>query len=110
MRESLLDIRLPEASALAPFADLLLAAGFGGCAALIVVGLVRLVSRRRTGEARASVADRIAALRTLPDDARRVGFLNLLKEIAPERYAELRPKLYRPGAEIDPEAEVQTHV
>ncbi len=110
LRDSLLDIRLPAGGALDPVADLLLAGAFGALAALVVVGLARLVSRRRTRPPGASVADRVAVLRTLPDDARRIGFLHLLKDIAPDRYAELRPKLYRPDAGIDPEEEVLARV
>lgn len=110
MRDSLLDIRLPEAGALAPVADILLAAGLGGALALAVLGVARMVSRRREAVCPPSVADRAAALRALPEDARRIGFLHLLKEVAPERYAEIRPELYRRAAEIDPEAEVMAHV
>jgi len=110
MRNSLLDIRLPPETAVAPYADLMLAAGLGGGAALLLVGAVRLMSRRKSGAPEMSVAARIAALRAQPEEARRVGFLHLLKEIAPERYAALQPLLYRPGAAVDVEKEVEAHV
>ncbi|KRS10957.1 hypothetical protein XM53_18725 [Roseovarius atlanticus] len=110
MRDSLLDIRLPPGGALEAVADVLVSAGLAGCAALAIVGLMRLAMTRRRGAETPGVEARIAALRDLPEDARRVGLLHLLKEVAPERYDALRPKLYRPDAQIDVEAEVRAHV
>ena len=110
MRDSLLDIRLPPGGALEAVADVLVSAGLAGCAALAVVGLMRLAFTRRRGAATPGLEARIAALAELPEDARRVGLLHLLKEVAPERYEALRPKLYRPGEKIDVEAEVRAHV
>ncbi|MGK7755767.1 MULTISPECIES: hypothetical protein [unclassified Roseovarius] len=110
MRESLLDIRLPPGGALDAVADVLVSAGLAGCVALAVVGLMRLAFMRRRGAVTPGVEARIAALAELPEDARRVGLLHLLKEVAPERYDALRPNLYRRDAEIDVEAEVRGHV
>lgn len=110
MRESLLDIRMPAGAALDPVADMLLAAGLGAGAALGLVVLVRMVTRRREGATGLDLPARIAALRSLPEDARRVGFLHLLKEVAPERHAVIRPRLYRPDGDVDAQAEVESHV
>lgn len=110
MRDSLLDIRLPSDPASAFYADLMLAAGLGGFAALILVGLAQLMSRRGTTPDKETIQERIAFLQTLPDDVRRVGFLYLLQEIAPERYSQIKPALYRPNTEADPEKEVVSRV
>ncbi len=110
MRDSLLDIRLPPGGALDAVADVLVSAGLAGCGALVVIGGLRLAFTRRRSVPEPGLEARIAAFRDLPEDARRVGLLHLLKEVAPERYDALRPKLYRPGAQIDVEAEVRAHV
>ncbi|MDD9727950.1 hypothetical protein PVV74_21095 [Roseovarius sp. SK2] len=110
MRDSLLDIRLPPGGAVEAVADVLVSAGLAGCAALLVIGGLRLAFTRRRSGATPGVEARIAALAELPEDARRVGLLHLLKEVAPERYDALRPTLYRREAEIDVEAEVRAHV
>lgn len=110
MRQSLLDIRQPTVDAAAGFAELVLAAGLGGAAALVFVAMLQLVTRRRAKPRQVTLAGRIAALQSLPTDARRVAFLHLLREIAPERHAELRQNLYRPDAAVDAEAEVLARV
>jgi len=110
MRDSLLDIRLPPGGAAEAVADVLVSAGLAGCAALVVIGAMRLAFTRRRAALTQGLEARIAAMRDLPEDARRVGLLHLLKEVAPERYDALRPKLYRPGEQIDVEAEVRAHV
>lgn len=110
MRDSLLDIRLPPGGAVEAVADVLVSAGLAGCAALVVIGGLRLAFTRRRSGATPGVEARIAALAELPEDARRVGLLHLLKEVAPERYDALRLNLYRRDVEIDVEAEVRAHV
>lgn len=110
MRQSLLDIRLPAGDLNATLADLLMTAGLGGVAALVALGLIQLVTRRRRIPVEVTLKDRITALQGLPDDTRRIGFLHLLREIAPDRYAELRQTLYLPDPAFDPESEVLARV
>lgn len=107
MRANLQDIRLPPAEPWAGFADLLLAAGLGGVLALGVGCLLRLWTRRKVRPPKPpTLQERIASLKALPPDQRRVASLHLLREVAPDRYARLRPGLYRADSPVDPEAEV----
>ena len=110
MRDSLIGLRFPVEAALEPYADLFLAAGLGGCVGLVCIGLARLFARHKDVSRPPGLPERISALQGLPEDARRVGFVNLLKEIAPDRYAAIRAELYRSDTVIDPEAEVSRHV
>lgn len=98
MRASLHDIDLPARAAGGFAADLALAIGLGGLGALLLVVLFRLVSLRARPPA---PADPVAAVYDLPDPARRVALLHLLRARAPERYAEIRGAIYSPGGGID---------
>lgn len=97
MLASLGDIRLPVEAAGGMLADFAAAVGLAALAAMIVVALLRGAGSKRAVNRDPTPAERHAALRTLPDEERRVALLHLLKEIAPERHAALGDRLYRPG-------------
>lgn len=106
MRASLQDIRLPSEAAGGLVADLAVAVGMGGLLALVALALIGLFSRRRVAQPSLTLAERLAEARSLPEAERRVACLHLLREAAPETFAELAPMLYRPDGQADPEAEV----
>lgn len=97
MLASLRDIRLPAEAAGGAMADIAVAIGAGALAALLVVTVLRALSRDRSASPPPRLADRLAALDGLGEEARRVALLHILKERAPERLAALRGDLYRPG-------------
>lgn len=98
---SLRDIRLPAESPGGGLAEFLAALALALLAALVVAGLLRLVSTRRRMTAEPGVAERVAALDGLPEAEQRIALLHLLKTHAPERFAALKPALYRPGEVVD---------
>lgn len=106
-REALLaglrDIHLPEQAAGGGLADLLAAIALGGVAALLLVVVLRALSRRVKPTRPATLHDHIAALQSLPEPDRRIALLHLLKARAPARFAELKQALYRPDQPIPPE-------
>lgn len=101
MLSSLRDIRLPAEAAGGIWADVAVSAGLAGLAALTVAGLVRLISLRLHTPSPVTLRDQLAELEHLPEADQRVGLLHLLKQVAPERYAEIRKTLYRPAAGPD---------
>ena len=101
MLTSLRDIRLPVEAAGGMAADIAAALGLAGLAALIVAGLLRLLAQRRPRTTQTSLQDRLAALEALPEDARRVAMLHLLRAQDPARYAAIKGTLYQPGGGAD---------
>ena len=101
MLTSLRDIRLPVEAAGGMVADVAAALGLAGLAALIVAGLLRLLAQRRPRTTQTSLQDRLAALEALPEDARRVALLHLLRAQDPARYAAIKGTLYQPGGGAD---------
>lgn len=97
MRASLIDIRLPAEAAGGIWADLAIAIGLAGLLAVVVAALFRLAGQRRPAPTAPNVQERLADIAVLPAPERRVALLHLLREQAPERYADLSPGLYRPG-------------
>ncbi len=96
MRASLIDIRLPPEAAGGVWADLAIAIGLAGFLAVVVAALARLASQKRPAPTALNVQERLADIALLPAAERRVALLHLLREQAPERYADLAPGLYRP--------------
>lgn len=102
---SLRDIRLPEAGSADLVSNLTATLALASVLALLLVGLFQLLSRPGQHQD--------ATRETLSDAERRLALLRLLKDRAPERYAALRPRLYRPDGDLDAatlEAEVARHV
>ncbi|ABV92206.1 hypothetical protein Dshi_0458 [Dinoroseobacter shibae DFL 12 = DSM 16493] len=97
MLASLRDIHLPASAPGGVWAELCVAVGLAALAALVVAAVLRAFTVRRTGQGPVSLQDRVAALEALPDDARRVALLHVLRAYAPQRYADLRAALYKPG-------------
>ncbi len=113
MLAGLQDIRLPSTAPGGVLADLVAAFALACLLALIVGAVIRLVSRPRSDRAAPGLGDRLDALADLPEDARRVALLHLLKSHAPERFAALKAGLYRPGLAPDTaqiESELRRHV
>lgn len=94
MLAGLRDIRLPGDAAGGGLADLAAAVALAACAALIVLQILRLFSQRR--RAAPADPDSLAELSDLPDDARRVVLLHILKDRAPGRFSTLKNRLYSP--------------
>ncbi|MCV3274054.1 hypothetical protein [Roseobacter sinensis] len=109
MLASLRDIQLPAEAAGGLVADLAATVGLAGLVALILAGLIRLLSRSAQRPQR---RDPLAESRALPEAERRVALLHLLRARAPERYAAIRGEIYAPGGGVDLatlEAEVRRH-
>lgn len=109
MRASLRDITLPPDAAGGWLSDLAMTIGLAGLAALLLALGLRLISQRSKSPRPQTVADRLAAVRELPPEDRRIALLHLLRTVAPDRYANVAQDLYRPGSTLDPdllEAEV----
>jgi hypothetical protein len=104
MLASLRDITLPDLTTAAIAADVAVTVGLAALAALLVAGLLRLVSLRRRPARLNGIEQTLARLRAEPEGARRVALLHMLRAQAPERYAELRGALYRPDGGIDTDA------
>ncbi|MGB3243917.1 MAG: hypothetical protein WBB25_05255 [Sulfitobacter sp.] len=115
MLASLRGLSLPPEAAGGMLSDIAVVVGLAACLALLAVALVRLLSVRRV-PAENSLKARMMALTSsasLTEDQRRVALLHLLKSAAPERFAEMRGELYRPGGHVDLtalQAEVARHV
>ena len=103
------DIRPPQLAAMDMAADLAATVAMASGAALLVVLLCKALSTPRRAPAPPGPRD----ISALPDAERRVALLHLLKARAPDRYAALRARLYRPDGDLDIatlEAEVARHV
>ncbi len=101
MLDSLLDIHLPEVAAGGALAEAAAVVAVAACAALVIAGVLRLLSVRQRREVPPSLAEEVAALsaNAIPD--RRSALLHILRTHAPERYATLRGRLYRPDAGLE---------
>ncbi|MGC3940651.1 hypothetical protein ACOTTU_22860 [Roseobacter sp. EG26] len=104
MLSSLRDIRLPADAAGGIVAELALIVGLSALAALLVAGMLRLVSLRERAPVPQTLTDRLAELRGLREGDRRVALLHLLRSHAPDRYAEVASNLYAPGNELENDA------
>ncbi|MEP3844621.1 MAG: hypothetical protein ABJM43_04685 [Paracoccaceae bacterium] len=98
---SLRDIRLPAEAAGGFLAEIAVAVGMAGLCAIGLVLLLRLISRRQGPVDPPTLQDHIDALAQCTDAERRVGLLHLLLIHAPNRFAELKPGLYRPNSSLD---------
>lgn len=101
MLASLRDIDLPAVAAGGVIADLAVTVGLAGLAALVVAGLLRLVSFRRHPGSPDDLRGQLAGLAQRPPEDRRVALLHLLRAHAPERYAAVKGRLYEPGGGVD---------
>jgi hypothetical protein len=97
---SLRDISLPVDVAGGVVADVAVTVGLAGVLALIIAGMLRLFSMRRPAAA-SPLRGQFLAIREMPDDARRVALLHLLRQAQPERYAAIKGALYQPGGGVD---------
>lgn len=109
MLASLRDIHLPALAPGGSLAELSVAVGLAALAALVLAAGLRALTVRRPRPASSSLQDRIVALQTLPEDARRIALMHLIREHAPERYAELRGTLYAPDGGL-PLARLESEV
>jgi hypothetical protein len=97
---SLRDITLPVDAAGGLGADIAATVGLAGVLALIIAGMLGLFSMRRRVEI-PPLRGQFLAIREMPDDARRVALLHLLKQAQPEHYAAIKGALYQPGGGVD---------
>jgi hypothetical protein len=97
---SLRDITLPVEAAGSFGADIAATVGLAGVLALFLAGMLRLFSMRRQ-VAVPPLRGQFLAIREMPDDARRVALLHLLKQAQPERYAAIKGALYQPEGGVD---------
>lgn len=97
---SLRDITLPFEAAGGSAADIAATVGLAGVLALIIAGMLRLFSMRRPAAA-SPLRGQFLAIREMPDDARRVALLHLLRQAQPERYAAIKGALYQPEGGVD---------
>ena len=104
MLASLHDIRLPTEAAGGLVADVAMTIGLAGVAALLVAAGLRLVSQRIGANGPPSLQDRLAGIQHLPEEHRRLALLHLLRQRAPERYAQIAQELYRPKAGVTAQA------
>ncbi len=104
MLASLQDISLPAHAAGGLIADVAVTVGLAGVAAFIVAGGLRLFSQRSRKSHPPSLRDHLARAQAFPETRRRVLLLHLLRQHAPERYAQLARDLYRRETGITAEA------
>jgi len=97
---SLRDITLPAEAAGSLAVDIAATVGLAGIFALFIAGMLRLFSMRRPA-AVAPLRGQFFAIREMPDDARRVALLHLLRQAQPERYAAIKGALYQPEGGVD---------
>lgn len=95
MLTGLRDIRLPGDAPGGLLAEGLAALAFGLLLAVLVGGILRLVTRVRPR--RAVPDDPLASIGALAEEDQRLALLRMLKLRAPERYAVLTQALYQPG-------------
>lgn len=101
MLASLRDIHLPSSAPGGLLADLCVAVGSAAFAALALAAILRLLSVRKPRAAAPSLRSELDAVWTLPETQKRVALLHVLREQAPDRYAEIRGALYEPGGGVD---------
>ena len=97
---SLRDITLPAEAAGGLGADIAATVGLAGILALFIVGMLRLFSMRRRVAA-SPLRGQFLAIREMPEDARRIALLHLLRKSQPERYAAIKGALYQPEGGVD---------
>jgi hypothetical protein len=97
---SLRDITLPVDAAGGSAADIAATSGLAGVLALFIAGMLRLFSMRRPAAA-SPLRGQFLAIREMPEDARRVALLHLLRQAQPERYAAIKGALYQPEGGVD---------
>lgn len=111
---SLHDIRLPAEAAGGTVAEIAAAVGMAALLAGLALALLRVFGLQRARKAEPDLADQLAGLGALPEDARRVALLHLLKRHDPPGFSRLAEgeRLYRPGGlTLDTiETEVRRHV
>ena len=98
MLAGLRDIRLPPPVAGEAFADVAASVGLAGVLALAVALCWRAIAERQTRPRPATLSAQVEAFAELPEGERRSELLKLLKNARADRFASLRPHLYRPDA------------
>ncbi len=101
MLVSLRDIHLPTEAAGGAVADIAVAVGLAGLAALMISTVLRLLSKRRPAATGLDMRSRLSAIAEMPEDARRVALLHVLRDAQPDRYAAIKGALYQPGGGVD---------
>lgn len=89
--------RLPETAAGGIWADMLVAVGIGLLCAVAVSSLLPLITSERRQKPTVTLRVEIARLESLPDAARKIGLLHLLRERDPRSFHALRSRLYGRG-------------
>lgn len=101
MVTSLRDIHLPAEAAGGLIADVSVAVGLASLVALLIAATLRFLSLKRPRQAQSGLQQQVAGLADLPEAARRVALLHLLRARHPTRYSEIRGALYEPGGGVD---------
>ncbi|MEM9239757.1 MAG: hypothetical protein AAF922_12390 [Pseudomonadota bacterium] len=112
MLAGLRDIDLPARETGGVIAEICILIGLAGLAGLLVAMVLWLFLVPRPTAAQQH-KDELASLAALPEEHRRVVLLHLLRNRAPEHYANIKDRLYLPGAELslrELEAEVRRSV
>ena len=91
------DIRLPEHAAGGVLAEVMVALALGLAAALLVSLIAPLFAQRKVVAVAPALDERVAVLRDLPEEARALALLHLLREVTPEVRQQERRALYTPG-------------
>lgn len=95
MLSSLRDITLPAEAPGVLLAEVAMVVALAGFAALLVAGLLRLLSLRDAAPAATGLKALVAQAMALPEADRRLHLLHLLRAHAPERYAGMAVRLYQ---------------
>ena len=110
MLASLRDIDIPAQAAGGLPADIAMTVGLAGAAALLVAGVLRLLSQKHRSKPATTLQDRLNAARVLPEGDRRVALLHLLRDQSPERYRQVARDLYRPEATLPADLVLQGRI
>ncbi len=94
------DIHMPTALPWQVVADLMAAMAVGGAAALAIGLALRAFSLRRDAQSPPSLVEQVSALHSLPAGERRTRLLGLMKRHRPDRFAAIRPNLYRRDGDL----------
>lgn len=90
------DIHLPAARTGQSLWDIGAALWLALLAVLVLALVLRVLGHRRIRRAGPSLAETVQALKSQPEDTRRLALLRLLKTHRADRFVALRPALYRP--------------
>lgn len=101
MLTSLRDIHLPAEAAGGLLADVSVAVGLASLVALLIAAILRFLSLKGPQRGQSGLQHDVASFADLPEPARRVALLHLLRAQDPTRYSEICGALYEPGGGVD---------